>query len=194
MKPLDAKIHWSFEYANQPTLQLLVDKIPDTNDMRYEYKDNCYFAEKDSYVKFFYYERPGNGYGGAKIPIVLKDRASKILIGPWSSGSYAMNKLFRPSLDVHIIDKPDDFNRGYTFIAGHVTLEFASKAVLKYLPDVELIKVYDGYNEPRDTFQWIPVLKDSQCEHKIIGSNNRCVECNHHVYVDYLDGYKERKK
>lgn len=123
MKILAAKVYNNPEFDNLPTLEVLVDKIPDHNSLVYEQKGNSYFAEKDGYVNFFYYQRPGEGYGGRKFTINVNGE-QKDLIGPWSSNSESMFQAgFQRSIDVSLTDDPKAFEKGYSFNAAHFTLE-----------------------------------------------------------------------
>lgn len=123
MKILAAKVRTYSEFDNLPTLEVLVDKIPDNDSLVYEQKGNSYFAEKDGYVNFFYYSRPDEGYGGRVFTINTKG-GLKDLHGPWSSNSEAMyQEGFQRSVNVSITDDPKAFERGYTFNAGYLTLE-----------------------------------------------------------------------
>lgn len=128
MKILAAKIRTYSEFDNLPTLEVLVDKIPDNESLVYEQKGNSYFAEKEGYVSFFYYSRPDEGYGGTVFTINTKG-GLKDLHGPWSSNSEAMYQAgFQRSVNVSITDDPKAFERGYTFNAGYLTLEKFAEA------------------------------------------------------------------
>lgn len=123
MKILDLKVNWWDGYGNDPTFQVLVDNLPNREDMRFEQKENCYFAELDGYVQFFFYDKPGDGYGGAIFNIVMKDGSTKELKGPWSSRSGVMNNLgFTPSLDVDICTNQKDWENNRVNYGGNITL------------------------------------------------------------------------
>ena len=123
MKILAARVKNSYEFDNLPTLEVLVDKIPDNDSLVYEQKGTSYFAEKDGYVSFFYYSGPGEGYGGRKFTINTKD-GFKDLHGPWSSNSVAMESAgFPKSVSVHLTDDLKAYEKGYTFFAAHLTFD-----------------------------------------------------------------------
>lgn len=106
MKLLHGYIDWKPRYANEPTLQLKVDKLPDFDKLRYEKRESYYFAEYDGFVRFFSYTRPGNGFGGSTYRITLLDETSIDLIGPWSGNAETANRLGFPScLEVMICDR-----------------------------------------------------------------------------------------
>lgn len=130
MKVLDAKIYKNERYINPPHLQILVDRIPKQEEMVFKTKkmgeNTLYFAEKEGYVRFNT-EVPSNreGYGGAIFKYTLEDGTIAEVKGPWSSNASFMAEHFIPSMDVSITDDPKAFERGYTFFAGHITIELA---------------------------------------------------------------------
>lgn len=148
MKLLKAKIDWCLDYDNDPRLKVLVDKMPDMSDARFEQRGSLYFAEKDDCVRFFSYSKPGEGYGGSKFNITLLDGTPKTLIGPLSSNHDAMNAAgFTPSFPVVITDDPKTWERGYTFFAGHATLEWVQNALVTIKQRLELV----GSGNPCDS-------------------------------------------
>jgi len=123
MKILAAKVRNYSEFDNLPTLEVLVDKIPDYDSLVYDQKGSSYFAEKDGYVNFFHYKNPGEGYGGHKFTINVNGE-QKDLYGPWSSNSEAMCQAgFQRSVDVSLTDDPKVMEKGHTFYGAHLTLE-----------------------------------------------------------------------
>jgi hypothetical protein len=139
MKVLNAKVDWNLRWANSPSLYLLVDKIPD--DLEYEQRGDLYFAEKEGFVNFFYYNRPDQGYGGRKFHLKMKDGSEKVLIGPWSSNSSAMNAGGFPlCMECTITDNLKVWEKGYTFYAGAVLVEVAEKALEKFVPEAMILR------------------------------------------------------
>ena len=64
-----------------------------------------YFAEDPTTgrVSYFFYNQPSQGFGGHKYNLKMKDGSIHELIGPWSSNSYAMNRVgHKPSKEVNI--------------------------------------------------------------------------------------------
>lgn len=97
------KVNRMEQYANRPQFVLEVEDAPGADELRYEERNGCYFAEKDGLVRFFYYTKPDDGYGGTVFPITMTDGRQVDLIGPWSSRSGVMNGLgFAPCLEVVI--------------------------------------------------------------------------------------------
>jgi len=147
MKALNAKVNWMEKYANEPHLEILVDRIPSLEELLYDVKDEYfYLAEKDGYVRFFYYKQPDEGYAGHHFHLRMKDGSEVVLKGPWSSNSGTMNRVgFTPSIEASLTDEPAAFERGYTFKAGAITVDFARKALARFVPDVSLERFDDYY-------------------------------------------------
>lgn len=146
MNILNAKINWYVGYRNYPELQILVDRIPEREELRFECRSGIYFAEKDGYVEYYYYNSPGNGFGGRNYAVTMNDGSHKVLVGPWSSNSAAvMKEGFTHCMEVAIIDDVESFDRGYTFMSGNITLEAARKAVLQYLYNIFIVRNDIGY-------------------------------------------------
>lgn len=170
MKLLKAKVQWNLEWANSPSLDLLVDHLPSLKEMQFEKKGGSYYAENEGYVEFFHYNGPDRGFGGHHFHLTMKNGKEEILIGPWSSRAGAMNSKFGPCVDVSITDNPQDYEAGY-FCAGHVTLSIAEEAAklagcflcrvpscdeATDLPDKEAEKLYHTGPDLGPT--WIPTI------------------------------------
>jgi len=166
MKILNARIEWFIGYANEPQLEVLVDKIPEPSELVYEKipfkRWFLYVAEKEGYVSFFVWSGKGNdgGYGGAEWTVKVRDGETvreELVRGPWSSRSGIINQVWKPQcMEVAITDEPDDFEKGYSFTAAALTLEKAKEAIritganllkivekegeIRYVP----VKIYDG--------------------------------------------------
>lgn len=101
MKLVRMKIDRYEGYANRPAFILTAENVPGADELRYEVRDGCYFAEKNGLVRFYYYTKPGDGFGGSKFLITMTDGTEKELIGPWSSRAGVMNgQGFKPCLEV----------------------------------------------------------------------------------------------
>lgn len=147
MKVLNARVNEMLGYANPPHLELLVDTL----DGEFVYRTieidrgTAYFAEADGHVRFMFHNPANeNGYAGAVFHVTLEDGSTRDVKGPWSSNPGDMEKLFGiPSIDVSMTADPEAFERGYTFFAGHVTLELAQSA-MKFVPGWNLEVGYHG--------------------------------------------------
>ncbi len=150
MKVLDARINWREGWANAPDLELLVDRIPALDEMRFQVHAMwCYFAELDGYISF-YIDDPHNhwGFAGRHFDLEMVDGSKVILEGPWSSRAGACNKLgLTPSVDVALTDRPEQWGSGMSLSTGHVTVVLAKEAVEKFCPDVAA-EVVDTIGEP----------------------------------------------
>ena len=160
MKILNTKVWWAIGKANSPRIQVLVDRIPEPDEMRYEEKEGLYYAENDGYVQFYSWAGPENGGGfyGATIPVKMKDGSERKLLGPWSSNSEAINRRgFGPCVEVDITDDPETFKRGYTFRGAAVTVERAREALKRI--GVALVKTSIGGEKSEKHFyvaSWHP--------------------------------------
>ena len=153
MKIIGAKVRWNLEWGNYPDLEVLVDELPNRGLLRYQHKENCYFAElPDGYVSFYYWTgQQSQGYGGSHFPITMADGSQVILKGPWSSRCGVMNAVgFTPSVDLCYTE-----TWGRMLLAGAMTLEVVETALKTYLPEVELYR-----DEERDgDITYRPTLK-----------------------------------
>src|SRR3990167_7965970 len=150
-RPLAAAVDWGWGYANAPTLRLLLDRKP--NDAPYEKRGLLYYSNAEGLVSFFFYEKPGDGYGGSVFDITLNTGERVELRGPWSSAPSNMNKAgFHPCVDAAWTTDPEVWKRGYTMYGGHVALEVALAALdLIEAPQIgeavggKTVLVYDSY-------------------------------------------------
>lgn len=139
MKVRNIMVDWMEGYLNDPDIKVIVDRIPEIEEMVFERRGTLYFAHEDGYVNFYSYNHPGDGYGGRKFTLNMKDGTQSILKGPWSSNSASMNNAgFPPSAEVSITDKEQTWVEGHTFYAGAMTVEKLNMAFKKFLPSVEL--------------------------------------------------------
>jgi hypothetical protein len=106
MKVLEARVNWKEDCANDPSLEILVDRIPEPDTMRYRRSRNLYYAEQDGYVHFYASGPDGRGFCGDSFKLQMKDGNTTILIGPYSSRAGVMNKagFGSPCIDVAIAD------------------------------------------------------------------------------------------
>lgn len=146
MKVLNISVDWHVGWANNPTIKLLVDKIPHHDELRYSREGGIWYAELDGYVSFYSWQGPGNegGFGGREFKIKTTSGRGITLKGPWSSRAGDVNREgFGPCLDVSMTDKMDAWERGYTFNAASATKKVVQEALKKHLPEVVLLKVED---------------------------------------------------
>jgi len=70
----------------------------------WEREDHLYFAEGQwGDVHFFFYDKPGRGFGGQIFTVTMKDGSKVQLKGPFSSRNGVMNwQGFTPSVEVYV--------------------------------------------------------------------------------------------
>lgn len=157
MKILDAQVDWREDVGNDPRLEVLVDKIPDRSDLRFEHEDGIWCAIDNGYVEYFAWSGEGNdgGYSGRCFEITTVEGEQVTLRGPWSSRAGCVNKRsFGPVVDVRLTDNPETLERGYTFKSGTLSL-LATKQAIDLTDEVahlERVIKFDS-DEP----YWVPV-------------------------------------
>jgi hypothetical protein len=135
-KIVDVKINWMEGWGNSPRVQILFDKVPAHDDLRFDArKDFCYLAvDEGGYANFWYWKPYSNnfGMGGREFDITLRDGSKLTLRGPWSSNSQSMNERFATHvMEAEVTDNRDAFERGHTFSSAAVTIA----ALLRYLAE-----------------------------------------------------------
>ncbi len=134
MKILKARVEEHGRYMNQPELQVLVDKMPEWDELRWEHDGRrLWWAVKDGmFYKFSHSvetpERNEGGYGGCVYPLIMKDGSEVLLAGPWSSRTACFHHLY-PAFEASIFEYERDWERGYTACAGALTLTTAVEAI-----------------------------------------------------------------
>jgi hypothetical protein len=131
MRILAGHVDWKEGLGNRPDLTLLVDRIPPLAWMRFELREQYYFAEHEGFCRFFSYHGNGNnrGFGGAKFEIVMHDGERRVLEGPWSSNSSTMNEHgFGPCMEARFTTDPEGFNHGRYETPGAVLVSLLRDA------------------------------------------------------------------
>jgi len=137
MKVLDARVDWMKGYANDPILEILVDKIPSREELVYRRliigEGAIYYAEKGGFVHFLYHN-PYNeeGYGGRvfRLNVQYGDRIkTEIIKGPWSSRPGVINNYFPHCVEVRMTDDPRAFEYNFVTQIGTIGLALAQQAV-----------------------------------------------------------------
>jgi len=148
MKILGMSVNWNLDWANDPILEVLIDEIPSNEVLRYEEKDNMFFAEHDGFVRFFYRSKDTSGFGGSTFNLTMKDGSKVALKGPWSSRSGCTNKLgFECCTEVRLTTDFDDFLHGRFYQSGHITVRKLNDALPTFLPGLHLRRVIE-HDEP----------------------------------------------
>jgi len=121
---VDIRPAWADKWDNCPGIQTLLNRRPESDEYIYTQHGSLYYAEVGPMCSYFSYTSPGRGYGGSKFKILLSDGTFKDLIGPWSSGSYAMNANgFGPCIESSVTADVGVWNRGYTYYGGSVRVD-----------------------------------------------------------------------
>jgi|TARA_R110001583_G_scaffold163_2_gene1500 hypothetical protein len=133
---LDAKIDWMEKWGNEPVLQILVEKVFNINEFKYDViegtRTDLYFAQLDGQVSYFAHNKfDETGFAGRTYSLQPAEEDQVIpytIKGPWSSRSSAMNNHFEHSVEVSLIDNEEGFKRGFTFYASAITIDMALEA------------------------------------------------------------------
>jgi hypothetical protein len=140
MKIIEGVVDWRPQWKNRPTLKILIDEEPKAEDLIYEQRDDLFFAEHEGYVSIFSYMFPGNGYGGKKFKLKMKDGSTEILKGPFSGNTSASNATgFEPSMEVYIATSIDHWERDF-FHSAMCTCKAVEEAAKQ-----DLIEIGDSY-------------------------------------------------
>jgi len=159
MKILAGRIDWVENYDNAAHLHALVDYIPKLEELRFERRGHLYYAELDGYCRFFCYDRPGEGFGGAVYHLHMQDGSEVDLKGPWSSGTYAMNRAgFGPCVPCALTTDPQVWERGHTFYGCDITLPLAHEVARL----AGSFLVYGGEQESRASYRGHEDVADEQ--------------------------------
>ena len=109
MKITSGKVNWYETWANSPCFDLVIDELP--TGLIYSKNEGIYYAEKDGYVSYLHYLKPGQGYGGRAFSLKMEDGTTETLIGPWSSRAGVVNKLgLGPCIDVYAKELKTGYN------------------------------------------------------------------------------------
>ena len=142
MNVIDAKIIvYGPRIGNHHELLILVDRIPELHEFRFKHKNHLYWAEKDDFVRFFYWSGEGNdgGYYGQTFKITMEDSSTVELLGPWSSRAGVMNLYFPHSIEVIATDNPSKFERTEG-VATAITVQKAISIVDTFFDDWTIVR------------------------------------------------------
>jgi hypothetical protein len=83
-------VEWHQGFHNMPTFAVTIDKRPEFSELVYEKRGFHYFALCGDVAFFYFFEKPGEGFGGWTFDVKLTDGTVQTLKGPWSSNGAAM--------------------------------------------------------------------------------------------------------
>lgn len=93
-KLLEVSVDWLDDVGNLPEFRVKLSRIPKRYELTYRERGGLYLATLGDYASFLYYDRPGQGFGGATFELHMDDGSTRRLIGPWSSNSSDANRMF----------------------------------------------------------------------------------------------------
>jgi hypothetical protein len=149
---IDVFPDWYEDFDNAASFKVLLPSLALDEAFKYEEQNGQYIAVAGDQVRMFAYSKPGEGYGGRKFVISMLDGSSRTLIGPWSSGAYASNSVFKDHLctDCSITDDPQVMQRGHTFSSGHILISSLVEWYVTHRTTVDwgLYAMADGSIQP----------------------------------------------
>lgn len=132
MQIMDCAIDWMEGFGNDPRLQVVVNKIPSRDELRFQHEDGIYCGIKSGFVVYYAWSGDGNdgGYSGRCYDITMDNGQRVTLQGPWSSRAGCVNqRSFGPVVDVRITTDPSALKQGRSYSTGTLTLEAAKQAI-----------------------------------------------------------------
>jgi hypothetical protein len=99
--------------------------------MRFDQRDQFYFAERDGFCTFFSYSNGGNngGFCGAHFEITMRDGEKRVLEGPWSSNSAVLNEHgFGPCMEAWFTTDAKAFAEGPGYFSGSILVSLLRDA------------------------------------------------------------------
>lgn len=155
---LEIRPAWKLGWNNIPGIEVLLSRIAEWSEFRFEERAHAYMAVFGAEVRFLYHsgepERQ-DGFGGRHFKLRMKDGRTVTLKGPWSSNSSSINLIFGTDcVEAAVTDNMVDWKRGHTFYASAVSGE----AVLAWMEknpqnwDFVRTRFYHGA-------YWHPMLK-----------------------------------
>lgn len=107
--------------------ELLLNRIPKIDEVKFVEIDNYYFGEVDGFL-FLYHHRPRStdGFAGAVFNLKMEDGTERVFQGSlWDPFTIP---LFVPEfVHVHVTDDPEVMVRNHTFCAAKITKKLYDK-------------------------------------------------------------------
>lgn len=119
------------QYSNRPGFAVVVDRVPSFEGFIWQTNGRgTYYAEQDGWVRFLFHSgepEQQQGFGGSQYHLNMKDGSLKILKGPWSSNSGAVNAAgFGPCREVTVFEKDARVGYGGYAVTLRKLLEIAA--------------------------------------------------------------------
>lgn len=124
MKIIDARYDLMEQWANSPTLHVLIDPEEHTRmieEMRYHFleKHRLFYAQHGDWITGYFHsgsDKNEGGYSGRAFLLKMADGTQRTIIGPWHSEKFAWLALNRVGMRV-TIHEPESKSR-YKFKPG----------------------------------------------------------------------------
>ncbi len=181
---LDIQVDWALGWNNSPSLHVLLTREASQDEFRYEERSGSYFAVLGDQVDFMYHSDPPdeqtNGYGGRAFELTMQDGRKVTLVGPWSSRCGAMNaRGFVPSTEASVTADPVVMKRGYTFMAGAVTVNAVQGWLTTHSGSDWTLRRVERHGDS----VYEPILK------RLVGGSEPCEQCKGHGRITHQIGY-----
>lgn len=151
MKLLDLRItekdHKFNMHNGHYELKGLFPRLMELSELVFENEEWLYYARDEEYVTFFANSDNHTGFGGRRFELPMANGKIEELVGPWSSGAYAVNTMVDDRIvDLTIVplegkftsNKVEWWAKGNLGYSGHTTVD----AIKRFLPDdLEVVKV-----------------------------------------------------
>lgn len=119
-----------------------------------------YIGKYGTFCRFYAYDRPGQGFGGAIVHAHMEDGTTEKLIGPWSSRVGIVNQIMVKNFDAEYVEVV--INR----CVAHITVSEAKRLLRAYHPEYKLIAVSKWGGErywvvQKRNVTWVAVWPDN---------------------------------
>lgn len=117
-------LHGGYEYNYQ--FKILVSRMIKRDEFKFKKSGSYYYAEKNGFFQIFEHE-PGtkDGFAGSTIALNMGSEIKTFEGSLWDP--FTVPDDLKVFVCVSITDSEDDFNRGYTFVAGKITKKLFNK-------------------------------------------------------------------
>lgn len=127
------RIVWHEHLAGEPEIRVLVDEVPARRDLRYERKENWWFAEEGGYIDSFEWDGDDGVPGGHKpFTIFTVDDEEHFVRGPCILSASLANMAFRPlGIGVSLTTDIEEFDKGYVYVNSIIAVKALEDFLVK---------------------------------------------------------------
>ena len=187
----DIEVDWRAGWGNRPGFNILFNRLPESNELKYHNENGLYYARKGAYVSFYAHnkdnpEENAGGFYGRVFEINVAGKGLIKLKGPWSSRAGCMNKQgFDACADASITDSLKVMKGKGTFYAGAVAIGAIEDWIREHDDEINWLIVQKIGRDGEITYE--PRLKDNDnpcltCkglkEYSWLGKIETCKACN----------------